>query len=371
MKHPPFCPNKECEHYHFPEGHWYVKYGSYHSNRTGKVQRFKCLLCGATFSEEAFSINYHAHLNVSYKTIMEHLVTSSGIRDLSRILNVSCSTITNRISRLARQAMAVSASLTRDFELKEDLVADGFESFVKSQYLPNNFNILVGKNSQFWLLTDYAQLTRKGRMTKYQKKKNEEIKRVVDINRVTVYESFTNLTHEALRLIRTSGRSVVNLYTDEHPQYVKVLEQFPPEDRMMINHVRISSKKARTVSNHLFSVNYIDREIRKDNSDHVRETVQFARNVVNALERMVIYRLHHNVLKPYRINGGKEAGETHASVAGIPKERIRREMKTFFTQRRFLGKHGFMNVSDRKLWCKCVFTPLKGRADYLPRYILA
>jgi hypothetical protein len=32
--------------------------------------------------------------------------------------------------------------------LREDLAADGFESFNGSQYFPNNFNILVGKRSQ-------------------------------------------------------------------------------------------------------------------------------------------------------------------------------------------------------------------------------
>ena len=40
----------------------------------------------------------------------------------------------------------------------------------------------------------------------------------------------------------------------------------------------VSGKAARTKNNRLFAVNYLDREIRKDNASHVRETVQFSRN---------------------------------------------------------------------------------------------
>ena len=174
MKYPPFCPHSDCHNYQSTTGTWYVKNGTYQSFRTGKVQRYKCLACGTGFSTETFSIDYYAKKKVSYKIITEHLVTCSGIRDLSRILKVSCGTITNRIARLARQSMAVSANLCSSIKLAEDLVADGFESFVQSQYMPNNINILTGKDSQFWFVSDYAHLSRKGRMTKYQKKHNED-----------------------------------------------------------------------------------------------------------------------------------------------------------------------------------------------------
>ncbi len=371
MIKPLFCPNKCCDNYRVQEGLWYAKNGIYHSKRSGRVQRYKCRSCGENFSAATFGIDYRTQIKLSYRTIMEHLVTSSGIRDISRILKVSCSTVTNRISRLARQAMAVSASLSTNLKLNENLVADGFESFVKSQYLPNNINILVGKDSQFWFLSDYSQLTRKGRMTRYQKMKNMAIKDEVNINRVTVYESFQNVVRESLKLLDSSGRESISLYTDEHLQYRKVIGELSNKEQIALNHIRISSRKARTLTNPLFSGNYIDREIRKDNSDHTRETVQFARNAGNAMERLAVYRLYHNFIKPYRINGSCNSIETHGSAAGISKKRIRIELKTLYTRRRFLGRHGMMNLSDWKLWCKCVFTPLNKAADILPNYILA
>ncbi len=367
MKHPPFCPNQECSHYLDPKGRWYVKDGTFQNNRNGKVQRFKCLSCGKKFSVETFSLDYCANIKVSYKSIFEHISTSSGIRDLSRILKVSCNVIQNRVARLARQAMATSEVLSKHIILNEDLVADGFESFVKSQYMPNNINILAGKDSQFWFMSDYAQLTRKGRMTESQKKKNEALKPRLNVGRRTIYESFYNVALEALHLAPRTG---IILYTDEHLQYVKVMSERNEQERRILRHIRINSKVARTLRNPLFSVNYLDREIRKDNSDHTRETVQFSRNVCNMMDRLSIYRFYHNFIKPFRINGKSDSAVTHAQRAGIPRDIIRNELKTFFTQRRFLGRIGIPNISDWLLWHRGLFTPLKGKADYIPAYAL-
>ncbi len=75
-------------------------------------------------------------------------------------------------------------------------------------------------------------------------------------------------------------------------------------------------------------MNYIDREIRKDNSDHVRETMQFAKNVNNMMERLAIYRFYHNFMKPYRVNGKAYTRIPHAVMAGISEKSIRKELKT-------------------------------------------
>ena len=370
MKHPPFCPNRDCPNYHKPVKSWYVKNGFFTSYRSGPVQRYKCRVCGRGFSSETFSIDYFTKLKLPYKIIMDHLITASGIRDLSRLLKVSCSTITNRIARLARQSMAIHAELCSDLSLKEDLVADGFESFTRSQYFPNNIQLLIAKESQFWLVSDYAHLRRKGRMTALQKKRNETMKVYASINNVTVYRSFTNIVNTALALESHSDKDSITLYTDEHSQYKRVMDLLSEKERSRLKHVRISSKKARTLSNPLFAVNYADREIRKDCSDHTRQTVQWAKNTANAMDRLAIYRTHHNFLKPYRINGNTWQQKTHAGMAGILRTRIQKEMKTIFTQRRFLGKATGLVPADLKLWCRCLSTPMNRFADYLPRFVL-
>ena len=252
MIFPPFCPNNCCQNFHRPGKNWYVKNGSYYSRRAGKTQVYKCKSCGKRFSSETFSLDYHTQIKISYRFLMQNIYTSSGIRDLSRLMKVSCSTILNRISRLSRQMLAVSHTLSREIQLKEDLVADGFESFVKSQYMPNNINILVGKDSQFWFMSDYSQLSRKGRMTPAQKEKNKKIKSVVSIGRNTIYDSFTNIIRKALDLQASSEKVLSVLYTDEHKQYQKVMSTLSFKERLVLRHARICSRLARTVRNPLF-----------------------------------------------------------------------------------------------------------------------
>ncbi|WP_081623752.1 hypothetical protein [Sediminispirochaeta bajacaliforniensis] len=372
MNHPPFCPNPYCPNHFQAAGSWFIKTGSYHSKTAPRIQKFKCKTCGLSFSTRTFSIDYWTHRHICYHTILCHLVTSSGIRDLSRILNASCCTVTDRIRRLAHQCLAASASLSCNMEIAEDLVADGFESFVCSQYLPNNIHILAGKKSQFWFLSDYAQLTRKGRMTDYQKRKNKLIKEHLKLYKGSVYHSFQRVVEKTLELQNHSKKKLLSLYTDEHKQYQQVMKDLPAVATGRIEHHRISSKRIRDLHNPLFSVNYLDREIRKDNSDHVRQTVQFARNTGNMMERLEVYRFYHNFMKPYRIRGkGDGKGPTHGQVAGIDGRKIAWQLRSLFTQRRFFLRNQPMPPSSRELWLKGVQTPLRWKADYLPSYAWA
>ncbi len=373
MFHPPFCPNKECRNHKRPPKSiaWYVKNGSYSSQVFGKIQRFQCIHCTTGFSSQTFSLDIFVKKKLPYRRIFSHLVTSSGIRDTARLLKVSPNTINNRISRMARQAVAVHTSLSAEISLKEDLVADGFESFVCSQYFPNNINLLAGKESQFWFTSDYSHLRRKGCMTRYQKKKTCEIQEKFPGHRRSIYRSFQDLVRLSLDVQERSNHSSVTLFTDEHPRYARVIRDLSEDERGRIRHRRISSKLPRTLRNDLFSVNYLDREIRKDNSDHTRETVQFARNATNCMERLAVYRLYHNYMKPYRIGKREDSSITHGERAGIPAQRIAAEMKTVFTRRRFFSRTAWLSISDRMIWLKGISTPMKQMAEYLPAYVWA
>ena len=370
MKAPPFCPNKECQNYNHPPPDWYVRNGTYNTQVSGSIQRYRCRACGIGFSSQTYRLDYFVKRKVSYKSIMSYLVSCSGTRDMSRLMKVSCHLITNRINRLARQAIAVHASILSTLILDEDLVADGFESYVKSQYFPNNIQLLCGQESQYWIFSDYAHLRRKGRMTITQQKKNNELKEKTYINRVTIYQSFSELVRTVLDFQRKCMKRFVNLYTDEHPQYRRVIKELGPQEAQRIHHVRVNSKLPRIGTNPLFPVNYLDREIRKDLAEHVRESVKNGKNAGNSMDRLAVYRHFHNYIKSFRINEKELRRETHASMAGIDPILIAAELKTFFTQRRFLGKIGFLPLSELKVWAKCLATPLSRWADYLPQYVL-
>ena len=373
MHIPPFCPNSECAlHQSAPsQRDWYVRDGHYRSAVFGAIQRFRCKGCGCRFSSQTFSIDYAVKRKVSYQRLFSLLISSAGIRDMGRILSASPQCITNRISRLSRQAMAVHADLLPHLSLAEDLVADGFESFAVSQYFPNNIQLLAGKRSQFWFFSDYAHLRRKGRMTEYQKKRNRRMQARFTHGRVTVYRSFEELIRSALIQIEQSGRRQVQLFTDEHLSYRHALRSLPAAERSALIHRRCSSTAPRTVSNDLFSVNYLDRQIRKDLAEHTRQTVQFARNTVNQMERLALYRAYHNYFKPYRIRGGEAGRLTHGEKAGIPGKAIGLELKSFFTRRRFYSRIKGTMTGDRHVWLRAIKTPLKQYAQRLPAYVWA
>jgi hypothetical protein len=80
--------------------------------------------------------------------------------------------------------------------------------------------------------------------------------------------------------------------------------------------------------------------------------------------------LHHNYRKDYRENGPAFRGESHASMAGIDPQAVRKELKSLYTRRRFLSRIVTMPLSEVRLWMRGIATPLKATADYLPAYAL-
>lgn len=371
MKRPPFCPNRACRMYHetsAPAYPWYRRRGTYTSKSRGTIQRYQCRHCGRNFSSQTFSIDYMTKKKVSYQRILTHLVTSSGIRDMARDLSVAPTTVLNRISRLSRQAVAIHHDLSSNLTVSEALVADGFESFAVSQYFPNNFNLLAGKESQFWYGTEYAHLSRKGAMSEAQKRKNRKLQKVFISGRISIYKAFLRLIERIDGMKQEDNGKPVILYTDEHIQYPRAVAKARELFSCVIQHARVSSKLLRRVLNVLFAVNYLDREIRKDCAEHVRETVKFARNVSNSLERAAIYRLYHNYMKPFRIGEKEYQGVSHGMKAGLEEKEIARQLKTLFTQRRFLYRTAGLPMGEALVWLRGVATPLKRYAEYVPGY---
>jgi transposase-like protein len=367
MFQPPFCPNKYCrEHRRENPGRgWFSRNGFYPTTKGTRVQRFVCKKCGTRFSTQTFSIDIYTKRQVSYHYIFNQLKSGAGLRSISRDLKASTNLVTNRCSRLARQFIAMHASIRNSMTLQESLGADGFESFVRSQYYPNNINLLAGKDSQFIYLFNYAYMKRKGRMSPRQKKLQEYLDTVISLDTKSIRNTFSEAVMTAVELIKRSGMEHAEFYTDKKKEYLPALE----ENKELIEHHSISSKEPRTFTNILFSLNYLDREIRKDNANHVRETVQFARTVTNCMERLHIYAGYHNYVKPYRIAKGKElAGICHGEAAGIKRETISREMRTIFTRRRFLSRVD-LAVCEVLVWFRRLFTPPRIFDWKIPKYL--
>jgi transposase-like protein len=360
---PPFCPNSSCKH-HFarrPQARWWMRKGFFPTKREGPIQRFVCRSCGKTFSSQTFSVHYFVKKRIDLRRVFRSINSASGVRDIAREFGVTDKVILNRLSRLARQAIGMSASMRRGFHLREDLVADGFESFVYSQYFPNNFTILVGADSQFLYLTDYAQMNRKGRMTAGQKRHRERLRRRFPIEPGQIASSFGRIVRSAHAWwAQSPGKPSLTLDTDRKREYVHALAHNPAIRGAMESgrfiHRQTDSSAPRTLANPLMAVNYFDREIRKDQANHCRQTLQWSKDVNRSMERMVVYGAYHNFFKRFRIKDSADV--MHAEVAGFSRREIERHRRRFFTRRYFID-HLKLEESEWRTWFGVWKSPTK------------
>jgi transposase-like protein len=364
-----FCPNNECKLHNkqLKPYTWYDRYGTYKTKVFGRVQRYKCRRCGHTFSDQTYSIDYYAKRVIDYEELLKKIISTSSNRDISRDFSISTGTVSNKISRLSRQAIAVHEELKKKIVLTDSLSADGFESYSVSQYFPNNINFLVLSSSQYVYYLNYITIRRKGRMTENQKIKRKMLENVYKPSSKGIEISFLYLLYEIENM--NKGKGDIYLYTDEKKEYERALMRHP-YGYVGLKHIKTSSKKMRNYQNKLFSNNYLDRQIRKDLSNHVRETVCFARNVNNSMERMLIYIMYHNYMKIFREKERGRENRTHAEVAGIKRIFIDKSLENIFSKRRFLLLE---KISDsfEEVWNRTLITPLKKNKEYLPAYAVA
>ncbi|PLS67350.1 MAG: hypothetical protein CV045_14095, partial [Cyanobacteria bacterium M5B4] len=179
---PLFCPNPECAHHHrrtplLPgEKSWFRIKGRFSTHRNGEVQRYQCKHCGHTFSQQTFSVDYRLRHPVKCSQVLASLFTGQGQRQLARVLGIGENAVACRLSRLGAQALAAHARFLEQLpQADTEIVFDGFETFVKSQYHPLNVNLMVGKRAEVVYGFNLVFLKRKGRMTPSQKAKREEI----------------------------------------------------------------------------------------------------------------------------------------------------------------------------------------------------
>jgi len=326
----------------------------------GPVPRFQCKLCKKGFSSRTFDIDYWTHRPVSYRWIQNLLVGGSGIRQACRTLGVSTRLLANRHLRLTRQAIALHSQALEDFRLNESLVFDGFESFAYSQYHPNNLHLLVTSASQFVLGLHGAPLRRKGKMTEKQKLRRAEIEQSWKAPPNAIYQSCRGLLSWGCDLAFESRCFPVTIVSDEKKEYAWALEKMRPygdwrADGTLV-HTQISSKAPRALSNPLFSVNYLDRQLRKDLAEHVRETVRFARRLEHSLERTMVHLMHHNYFKVFRTRAADQR-MTHAQKAGLGRERVK-ELRSRSLKDRAFGWRVQLEDWQVDLWKRRTGVPI-------------
>ena len=338
----PHCSNPNCPFFYHDDpadDSWRADHGSYRTRAFGEVPRYRCGCCGKTFSDQTFKIDYYVKQPVDYITLIKPLVATSGQGNMTRFTGLRYELIQNRYERVARFFLALHAAIRAEIRLGEDFALDGFESFAISHYFPNNVNLFVGASTEFIYQMGFAQLRRKGAMTDGQRARREELESFLGkAPPRAIEESVARLLEDICRWLKAKGFGPRRLKTDEHKSYERALKRVP-EAQTMLSHEQYSSRAARNMGSELFAVNYIDRQLRKDQANHVRETVQFARCPAAMMNRLTIYQGHHNYLMPRRVRSQRKGDwTTRSELLGVSQRRVWQVVKRLWGKRIFLHK---------------------------------
>jgi hypothetical protein len=374
MFEPPFCPNQIClNHLSAPADKWWTYFGVYDTKAFGVVPRFMCKACEKTFSVQTFSVHYWAKKVLDLEKLELLSASSMGTRSLSREFKCSCGTVSNRIDRIARQAIMVNSILRPEVDQREAVCYDDLVNFDRSQFTPNNVGISITAESRLILAISHAAVRRSGAMTEDQKKTRDRLDEVMTFEKKAVERSFREHLDLMERERSSDKKHPLIMITDQKEEYRRALHHHPlfedQDEDHRCAHVTVHSKLPRTYWNPLFASNYIDREARKDQANFRRETTNQSQKAANCMSRLYSWAGYHNYKKKYLIKWPVDRTETHGEVAGIDKDRIASLRGNMFKARAFLT-HLVLNALDWKVWMKAVYDPYCGKISYgyVPRF---
>jgi hypothetical protein len=214
----------------------------------------------------------------------------------------------------------------------------------------------------------FANLRRKGRMTEEQKEKRARLEAIAKADPKSIRTSFINLSTDLLHRLTAKGITRKTLFTDEHRAYPMAFRRVKDFSKLF-DLKQIPSTAARTRGNPLFPVNYVDRQLRKDLSDHCRETVQFAHCPSALMARASVYRFYHNCVIPRRVWQHRKGNEeTHAERAGMSRGKLGEVIKRYMGKRVFFHKIR-LGLEEQKTWFLEWRNPGRILGRYVPKYI--
>jgi transposase-like protein len=297
---PPFCPRPDCDYHRDPKG-WRFKRAGFFVRRAvpRRIQRYRCLYCGAAFSSQTFSPTYWLKRPELLATIFRRVLSCSGYRQIARELDVAPSTVLRQVERLGRHSLLFQELHRPRAPIREPVVVDGFESFEYSQYHPVHFHVAVGAESHYFFGFTDSELRRKGRMTRRQKRRRAWLE--AEYGRPDP----RSIEREMAELIRLVAREsdTLRLRSDEHRAYPRALRRVAG---VAIEHAVTNSRRPRTPQNPLFAVNLLDLLIRHGGANHKRETIAFSKRRQSAAERLAILQVWRNYLKSRSERGRNE-----------------------------------------------------------------
>lgn len=326
---PLHCPRSDCA-YHRSRPGWRWSHFGYYTRQCSpqRIQRFRCDHCKRTFSTQTFSTTYWLQRPDLQLKLANGTLCCSGYRQLARAHDCAPGTVKTQVSRIGRHALLLLEQNRPTAPVAEAVVIDGFESFAYSQFHPLYLNLVLGADSHYAYAFTHSPLRRKGRMTKKQRDRREELEAEDGRPDPKAIESGTRLALElAVRVPQP-----LTVRSDEHKAYPRALSRMTG---YAIRQEVTSSRAARTPANPLFPVNRMDLWIRQNGANHKRETIAFSKRHQAVVERATWLLVWLNLVKPFSENHG---GGTPAMRLGLRERGL--TVAELFEKRLFLQHVG-------------------------------
>jgi len=346
---PPFCPNPNCLYHNTLSQGWRFKRAGFFVRLIAphRVQRFTCLHCRRSFSSQTFATTYWLKRPELPQLIFMKAVGGMANRQIARDLRAAPSTIDRLLARLGRHCMLLHTHLTAGVRPQGDLVLDGIESYEFSQYHPFHHHLLLeADTSFFWHFTD-SPLRRKGRMTDQQKRRRQQLE--IELGRPDPKAVEKDVQH--LLEVVAGREPEVTLRSDDHRTYPRAMRRLD----CRFNHLITPSTDRRDADNPLFEVNLMDLMIRHCQANHRRETIAASKRRQASAERLAIFLVMCNYMKPRRT---KRCRQSPAMLKGMLDRVLR--VEDVLRERLFRTRIGLP-----KRWAqyyeRSVITPALGR----------
>ena len=309
---PPRCPYPACAA-SAPAAHYaYILRGFYSRKCDGRwVQRYRCLTCKLSFSDQTFRVDYRYRKPHLDGPIFDAFVSKVTHRQSARALHTTRKTVERRLrrygehARLFHQARVLGKKLAGVFQLDE---AETFETDRRLQ--PVTLPVLIERDSRFFVHVETAPLpARKASMPALERRLRDHEAR--HGKRTSGSRAAVKHCFEALARLH-DAKSKLLIQTDMKATYPVILREVFGEQGFV--HQQTHSKVQRDHDNPLFAINHTLAMLRDGLSRLVRRTWAHAKLRARLELQTWIYVLWRNYVR-YVTNQRKQ--ESPAMIVGV------------------------------------------------------
>jgi len=257
-----------------------------------KVQRYKCKVCFKSFSDQLFHPTYRQKRPDLNRQILEHLSTSSGIRNLKFLLRTTRKTIQRKILFLS----GVCEEFHKIYMGKWDRAPkprfqfDEFESIENNRVRTLTIPAVVEVNSHFLVDVKAVRTTSRCQYP-YQKDEYES----EFASQIAQRHTHIRNTLKSCRKMKPEGRIVVE--SDMKKTYPSYMKQAFGKYGVHLEYDASLEKNKKK----LFTVNSVIACMRANVSMVRRKSWHICKNIDRLNARLTIYKFFFNYLKEKRL----------------------------------------------------------------------